>query len=215
MSITLPPAGGPAGSPSGSPGGSPGGAPGGLVPDQPGVGLWRGAFRRLRRNPTAIVGAAIILLFVLVAVFAPLLTSYQPGAAEGAGQVTPLAVPGPSEDHWLGLDRYGSDMWTQLVYGARQSLLYGVVSTAIGLTLGAGLGALAGGFGALGGRVGGWVDSAVMRFVDIMLSVPSLLLSAEAWEAGYFETVNDGARLDVHVGPIGYRLRLAEPDDVG
>ncbi|VXB54472.1 ABC transporter permease [Nocardioides sp. AX2bis] len=172
MSVTLPPAAGPVGTPGGDPAGAPG-----LVPDQPGVGLWRGAFRRLRRNPTAIAGAVIILLFVLVAVFAPLLTSYQPGAAEDAGKVTPLTVPGPSEDHWLGLDRYGSDMWTQLVYGARQSLLYGVVSTAIGLTLGAGLGAIAGGFGALGGRVGGWVDNAVMRFVDIMLSVPSLLLA--------------------------------------
>ena len=142
-----------------------------------GVGLWRGAFQRLRRNPTAIAGAVIVTLFVLVAVFAPLLTSYQPGSAADAGKVTPLEVPGPSEDHWLGLDRFGSDMWTQLVYGARQSLVYGVVSTVIGLVAGAGLGAVAGGFGALGGRVGAWVDSACMRFVDVLLAVPSLLLA--------------------------------------
>ncbi len=131
----------------------------------------------MRRNPTAIVGALIIAAFVLVALAAPLLTSYQPGAAGDAGKVTPLAVPGPSEDHWLGLDRYGSDMWTQLVYGARQSLVYGVVSTSIGLAAGAGLGAVAGGFGALGGRLGSWVDNAVMRLVDVMLAVPSLLLA--------------------------------------
>ncbi len=151
--------------------------PDGQHEDDTGVGLWRGAFRRLRRNPTAIIGAAIIVLFVLVAVLAPLLTSYQPGSAADAGQVTPTSVPGPSADHWLGLDRFGSDMWTQLVYGARQSLIYGVVSTAIGLSVGAGLGAVAGGFGALGGRTGAWVDSAVMRLVDVMLSVPSLLLA--------------------------------------
>ena len=148
-----------------------------LVEEQRGVGLWKGAFRRMRRNPTAIAGALIVLGFVLIAVFAPLLTSYQPGSAQWSGQVTPTSVPGPSEDHWLGLDRFGSDMWTQMVYGARQSLVYGVVSTAIGLTVGAALGVIAGGFGSIGGRFGTWVDNAIMRMVDIMLSIPSLLLA--------------------------------------
>lgn len=142
-----------------------------------GVSLWRGALRRLRHNPTAILGLLIVLAFVVVALAAPLLTSYEPGSAEWSGQVTPTSVPGPSEDHWLGLDRFGSDLWTQMVYGARQSLLYGVVSTALGLTVGAALGTLAGGFGAVGGRVGAWVDTTVMRLVDIMLSIPSLLLA--------------------------------------
>jgi peptide/nickel transport system permease protein len=142
-----------------------------------GVGLWKGAFRRMRRNPTAIAGALIVLAFVVIALAAPLLTSYEPGSAEWSGQVTPTSVPGPSEDHWLGLDRFGSDMWTQMVYGARQSLVYGVVSTAIGLTVGAALGTIAGGFGAIGGRFGIWVDTAIMRVVDIMLSIPSLLLA--------------------------------------
>ncbi len=142
-----------------------------------GVSLWRGAFQRLRRNPTAIIGALIVLVFVAISIAAPLLTSYRPGSAEWSGQVTPSSVPGPSEDHWLGLDRFGSDMWTQMLYGARQSLLYGVVSTAIGLAAGTSLGALAGGFGAVGGRFGAWVDAAVMRLVDIMLSIPSLLLA--------------------------------------
>ncbi len=142
-----------------------------------GVSLWRGALKRLRRNPTAIVGALIVLTFVLLSILAPLLTSYEPGSAEWSGQVTPSSVPGPSEDHWLGLDRFGSDMWTQMVFGARQSLIYGVVSTAIGLAVGATLGTLAGGFGSIGGRFGVWVDTVIMRFVDIMLSIPSLLLA--------------------------------------
>ncbi len=64
-----------------------------------------------------------------------------------------------------------------MLYGARQSLLYGIVATAIGLVLGAGLGILAGGAASVGGRFGGWIDTAVMRVVDIMLSVPSLLLA--------------------------------------
>ncbi|MDP3892865.1 ABC transporter permease [Nocardioides sp.] len=145
--------------------------------DEPGVSLWRSAGRRLRRNPTAIVGASIVLLFILIALFAPFLTPYQPGTAEWSGQVTPSSVPGPSADHLLGLDRFGSDLLTQLVYGARQSLVYGVVATAIGLTIGTTLGTLAGGFVSVGGRLGAWVDNIVMRIVDIMLSVPSLLLA--------------------------------------
>jgi len=135
-----------------------------------GVSLWRGAWQRLRRNPTAIVGVLIVLAFILVALAAPLLTPYEPGSAQWAGEVTPTEVPGPYEGHILGLDRFGSDLYTQLVFGARQSLIYGVVSTAIGLTAGTFLGVLAGG-------LGGWVDTAVMRLVDIMLSVPSLLLA--------------------------------------
>jgi len=133
-------------------------------------GLWREAWRRLIRNPTAILGALIILVFVLVAVFAPLLAPYEPGSTQWSGDVTPTSVPGPSPGHLLGLDRFGSDLYTQLVYGARKSLVYGVVSTAIGLTFGALLGILAGG-------IGGWVDTVVMRVVDIMLSIPSLLLA--------------------------------------
>jgi len=177
VTIPVPPAGGGAVSPESAPG-TPGaaGSPRTTAEDR-GVSLWRGAFRRLRRNPTAILGAVIVLAFIAVAVFAPLLTSYQPGSAQDAGDITPSSVPGPSPDHWLGLDSFGSDLWTQLVYGARQSLVYGVVSTAIGLVVGAALGALAGGFGAVGGRVGQWVDTVVMRIVDIWLSIPSLLLA--------------------------------------
>lgn len=165
MTISLPPA--QAGSPDLVP----------VVDDEPGVGLWRAAFRRLRRNPTAIVGAVIIGAFVLVALVAPWLTPHQPGSAQWSGQVTPSSVPGPSAEHWLGLDRFGSDLWTQMVYGARQSLVYGVVATAIGLVAGTALGTLAGGAAAVGGRAGAWIDNVVMRLVDIMLSVPSLLLA--------------------------------------
>jgi peptide/nickel transport system permease protein len=165
VTIPLPPASGPVEDP-GS-GLSPTGAP---EEDTQGLSLWKGAWRRLRRNPTAVVGASIILVFVVISIIAPLLTPYEPGSARWSGQVTPSSVPGPSAEHLLGLDRFGSDLFTQLVFGARQSLVYGVVSTALGLTVGALLGILAGG-------IGGWVDTIVMRVVDIMLSIPSLLLA--------------------------------------
>jgi peptide/nickel transport system permease protein len=79
-------------------------------------------------------------------------------------------VPGPSSDHLLGLDAFGSDLLTQLLYGARKSLIIGVVSTSLGLAVGALIGLLAGG-------IGGWVDTLLMRVVDILLSIPSLLLA--------------------------------------
>ena len=138
--------------------------------DERGTSLWRGAFRRLRRSPSAIIGAAIVAVLVLIAVFAPLLAPYAPASSEWIDQVTPSSVPGPSPEHPLGLDSFGSDMLTQLIYGARQTLVIGIVSTMIGVIGGAVLGILAGG-------LGGWWDTGVMRFVDILLSIPSLLLA--------------------------------------
>ena len=136
----------------------------------PGESLWRGALKRLRRNPSAIIGAVIVLLFVLVAIFAPLLAPYEPGSREWRELATQSYVQGPTSEHLLGVDRFGSDMLTQLIFGARQSLIIGVISTVIGLSVGALLGTLAGG-------LGGWVDTLIMRVVDILLSIPSLLLA--------------------------------------
>lgn len=135
-----------------------------------GESLWRGAFKRLRRSPMAIIGAAIMVVFVAVALLAPVLAPYEPASTQWTSLSTPVFVQGSNSEHLLGIDRWGSDMFTQLLFGARQSLIIGVVSTLIGLIAGAGLGTLAGGFG-------GWVDSLVMRFVDILLSIPSLLLA--------------------------------------
>ncbi len=135
-----------------------------------GTSLWRGAFQRMIRNPGAIVGTIIVAVFVLVAIFAPVIAPYQVSSSEWISQVTPSDVPGPSPGHLLGLDPFGSDLLTQLLYGARQSLIIGVVSTTLGLIGGVLLGGVAGAFG-------GWVDTVLMRVVDILLSVPSLLLA--------------------------------------
>lgn len=135
-----------------------------------GTSLWQGALQRLVRNPGAILGALIVLGFVLIAILAPVIAPYQPSSSEWINQVTPSDVPGPSPEHVLGLDPFGSDLLTQLLYGARQSLVIGVVSTTLGLIGGSLIGGLAGAFG-------GWVDTLLMRLVDILLSVPSLLLA--------------------------------------
>jgi len=135
-------------------------------------GFWRDVFRRLRRNPTAWIGAAIVLLFILVAALAPVLSPYPETAPPGAKFITPTHIPGPGElaQFPLGLDRFGGDVLSKLIWGAQASLLVGVISTALGLVGGMILGLLAGTFG-------GWVDTLIMRIVDIILSVPNLLLA--------------------------------------
>ena len=138
--------------------------------DERGTSLLRGAMQRLVRNPVAIVGALIVLAFVLVAVFADAIAPYEPAGAQWGNQITPSSVPGPSDEHLLGLDSFGSDLYTQLVHGARQSLVIGIVSTSIGLFFGTLLGLASGAFGR-------WVDTLLMRGVDILLSIPSLLMA--------------------------------------
>lgn len=144
-----------------------------LLRAQPsGGGFWRDVFRRLRRNPSAWVGAAVIAVFLLVALLAPVLAPYGPTALPGQRFITPTHIPGPGEipEFPLGLDRFGGDVLSKLIWGAQATLLIGVISTAIGLIGGVVLGFLCGMFG-------GWVDTLIMRVVDIMLSVPSLLLA--------------------------------------
>ena len=138
-------------------------------PEEARGGLARDALRRLRRSPQAIVGAVLVAIFVFVAVFAPWLAPYSP-TAQDLSQIRPGQFPGPSSEHLLGLDQLGRDELSRLIYGARYSLVIGVVSVTIGATVGIFFGLLAGAFG-------GWVDSLVMRMADIMLAVPGLLLA--------------------------------------
>ncbi|GAB3603707.1 ABC transporter permease [Microbacterium aureliae] len=135
-------------------------------------GFWHDVLRRLRRNPVAWAGAVIVFAFVVVALLAPLLAPYPETALPGARFITPTSIPGPGEiaEFPLGLDRFGGDVYSKLIWGARASLLIGVISTLFGLAGGMLLGLIAGMFG-------GWVDTVVMRIVDILLSVPNLLLA--------------------------------------
>ena len=137
--------------------------------DPGGGGLWSDAWRRLRRNPGAIVGLALVALFVVVALLAPVLAPEDPRVGD-LSRLGGRCCPGPSAEHWFGVDQQGRDQLSRIIYGARFSLLIGVVSVAVGLSIGMILGSIA-------GYVGGVVDSAVMRLMDVMLSIPGFLLA--------------------------------------
>ncbi|SDT75195.1 ABC transporter permease [Actinoplanes derwentensis] len=145
--------------------------------DEHGVSLWTEAFRRVRRSPSALVGVGILVVFVVVAIVGPWLVPYSPSEMMGLNQVRPGSIPGPSAEHWLGYDHNGRDQFSRLVVGARQTLLVGIISTLIGLTVGALIGGIAGASAGLGGRIGRAVDSVLMRIVDMLLALPSLLLA--------------------------------------
>jgi peptide/nickel transport system permease protein len=135
-----------------------------------GVSLAKSALRRLRRDPVAIIGAVIVVIFLLVAAFAPLLAPRDPLAQTLLGEIRQGFIPGSRAGFPLGVDELGRDVLSRLIYGSRQSLLIGVISTVLGAVVGMALGVLAGAFG-------GWVDTLVMRFVDILLSIPGLLMA--------------------------------------
>jgi len=132
-------------------------------------GLWNEAWRRLRRNPGAIVGFVIVVSFVVVAIFAPVIAPFDP-RTQNLSLIREGCCPGPSADYWFGVDALGRDEFSRVVYGARYSLLIGVVSVTVGLSIGLVLGSLA-------GYLGGIVDTVIMRLIDIMLSIPGLLLA--------------------------------------
>lgn len=140
-----------------------------LEPGAQPVSARQQVWQRLRHNRAAVVGAFIVVVFALVAVAAPLLAPHDVSRGDLA-DIRPGFVPGPSAEHPLGLDQQGRDELSRLIYGARSSLVIGVVSVILGLLLGIALGALAGAFG-------GWVDTVIMRLVDVMLAIPGLLVA--------------------------------------
>jgi peptide/nickel transport system permease protein len=149
--------------------------------DERGESLWREAFKRVRHNPAAIVGAIILGFFVLVSVIGPFLVPYSPtetiGIASGEVRSGAGVIPGPTAEHWLGYDHQGRDEFSRVIVGARQTLLVGVVATLLGLVVGSLIGGIAGAAYGLGGAWGRRVDNVLMRIVDMMLAMPSLLLA--------------------------------------
>ena len=133
----------------------------GAVPASPGVL----ALRRFRGRPAAVAGFAVIALFVIVAVAAPWVAPYDPTATSWSA-----VRKAPSALHWMGTDENGRDVLSRVVYGARASLLAGVVSVLIAGGIGVPVGLLA-------GFMGGVVDIVVGRIVDAMLACPFLILA--------------------------------------
>jgi peptide/nickel transport system permease protein len=128
-------------------------------------GLWSDAFRRLLRNRPALVGVFFILVFVLTAIFAPLVAPYGPLEGALADRLQPSGAA-----HLMGTDLQGRDEFSRVIYGAQVSLVAGVASVVMGVLIGGLIGALAGG-------LGGKVDSVLMRVVDVMLAIPGILLA--------------------------------------
>ncbi len=123
--------------------------------------MWQ---ERFLRNPLGVLGLAIVLLLALLALLAPWISPYDPQAIDTYHILEP-----PSQAHWLGTDVLGRDCFSRLIYGARISLLVGLVAVGISTALGTVLGALAGFYR-------GGVDGVIMRLVDIMLCFPSIFL---------------------------------------
>lgn len=144
----------------------------GSVDDAPGVSLLANAWQRLRRNPVFLIGLGITTLFVILAIISPWLAPHDPAATLLLDKVRQQTnpVPGPQPGFPLGADDKGRDLLSRLLVGSRQTLIVGVMATLIGFLGGMTLGTLA-------GALSGWVDSLVMRVVDVMLSIPSLLLA--------------------------------------
>jgi peptide/nickel transport system permease protein len=123
------------------------------------------ALRRLVRRRGAMIGLAVVLFFVVVAVAAPLVAPYDPLKTDWAAVRKP-----PTAAHLFGTDEIGRDVLSRIIYGARASLLAGVVSVCISLALGVPIGLLS-------GYVGRWVDGLLMRITDAMLACPFLILA--------------------------------------
>ncbi|NLX35874.1 MAG: ABC transporter permease [Chloroflexi bacterium] len=127
--------------------------------------LFLDAIQRLIRDKVAVAGLVIMGVFVLAAVFAPLLAPYDPIA-----QTLTLRRQPPSLAHPLGMDDLGRDILSRIIFGTRRSLQVGVLSVGLAIVVGMLIGALA-------GFVGGWLDTVTMRFMDVMLAFPALLLA--------------------------------------
>lgn len=125
----------------------------------------RRALRQLLRDPTAMVGLTLVMVFVVAAVFAPLVAGADPTQTSWS-----LIRKPPSALHWFGTDENGRDVFARVVFGARASLLAGVISVAVAVLLGVPIGMIA-------GFTGGRTDAAISRLTDAMLACPFLILA--------------------------------------
>jgi peptide/nickel transport system permease protein len=129
-------------------------------------GYWSGVLRRLRRDTVSMVCLTVLFLIIASAICAPLIAPYDPSLGSVLRRLRPLGTPG----HLLGTDDLGRDMLTRLLYGARLSLVMGIVPVCIALVIGGSLGMIA-------GFVGGRLNTIVMRSVDVLFAFPSVLLA--------------------------------------
>ena len=127
--------------------------------------LWLDAWRRLKKNKSAMVGLGIVILLFLTAIFADFIAPYH-----YADMDLSRRLQGISANNWFGTDEYGRDIFSRIVYGSRISLLVGFITITMSVFAGGLLGAVA-------GYAGKWMDHVIMRLMDILLAVPNILLA--------------------------------------
>jgi peptide/nickel transport system permease protein len=125
----------------------------------------RVALRQLRRSRLALPGLMIVLIFVVCGLFAPLIAPYDPYKNDLMNVLMP-----PSAEHWFGTDELGRDLFSRVVYGARISLVEGLLSVALATMIGVPIGIVS-------GYVGGRTDAVIMRTIDVLLAFPGVLLA--------------------------------------
>lgn len=126
---------------------------------------WREAWRRLKRNRTAVVGMVIIIILLLVAIAAPLIIPYSYSASDVAAMNQT-----PSAQHWFGTDNLGRDIFSRCIYATRVSIPIGIVSAAISVIIG-------GVFGLIAAFFAGKIDLILMRVMDILQAIPSMMMA--------------------------------------
>ncbi|MDT9717432.1 ABC transporter permease [Paenibacillus sp. ClWae2A] len=130
---------------------------------------FRYIWQQLIISKTGMFGAVLVLLVVLIAIGAPLLTSHDPAAVNPLGRLKPPAwLEGGTAEYWLGTDNLGRDMWSRIVYGARVSLIVGMGAVIVSGIIGAILGLVSGFYGK-------WLDAVIMRVGDAFMAIPTIL----------------------------------------
>ena len=162
------------------------------------AGPWRRAWRRLLRRRGAVLGFAVVVMFIVLAVFAPWIAPQDPIATSWSA-----IRQAPTPTHWLGTDEIGRDVLSRVVWGTRASLLAGVVSVSISLLLGVPIG-LAAGF------IGGVVDGIISRITDAFLACPFLILAIALAAFLGPSLTNAMIAIGVSATPIFVRLTRAQ-----
>ncbi len=156
------------------------------------------AWRRLLRRRGAMLGLAIVVFFVLMALFAPYISPYDPVATSWSA-----VRKAPSAEYWFGTDEIGRDVLSRVIWGSRASLLAGLVSVCISMALGVPIGLLA-------AYVGGWTDGLISRFTDSMLAVPFLILAIALAAFLGPSLTNAMIAIGVSATPVFIRLTRAQ-----
>jgi len=159
---------------------------------------WGDIAKRLTRDKLAMVGLAIVLLLIFVAIFAKYLAPYDYTAQDMKNRMA-----WPSAEHLLGTDNFGRDLLSRIIYGARTSLLIALISIVISTAVGIVLGAFAGYFG-------GWVDTIIMRLMDILMAIPQILMAVSIQAALGTGTFNTALAISITGIPMGVRILRAQ-----